>query len=280
MSGASAPVATVSFVGDERSRLALVTADTRLNDVEAFLAPHDSWLGPLSPGAKHLTVREFLEGSYQGLHAISLGRLEPLCVSLEATTASGAAFASPPGPRSAAGPDLLHLVLGRHGRLASVQRAMLRTRMLPHDRKLLSFTFSSFDTLRDALFHALADGVLVSRVRLQSVEGRVMAEFLCEAAGALLDLDVTSLLRRARAAGATAGVMPTRLATSPFETEASWPAIGAALAGGAVLSLHRLAMDSAVVVGPVEGRPLGGPDAVAHTAPSLFDALGTPESRA
>ncbi|HLL54802.1 MAG TPA: FAD-binding protein, partial [Myxococcaceae bacterium] len=90
---------------DEKSAVVRAGAGVKLSALEQAVSTAGYTLGPLSPGARARELGDFLEGPYAGRRAIPGGRLEPLCLALEAVTAEGLRYASRPTPRSAAGPD-------------------------------------------------------------------------------------------------------------------------------------------------------------------------------
>ncbi|MBX7102107.1 MAG: hypothetical protein K1X89_30610, partial [Myxococcaceae bacterium] len=142
-----------------KSATVMLGAGVRLQTAEAALREHALTLGPLPPGALGLTLARFLEGPYAGLRAVSGGRLEPICQSMSGVLGDGRVFSTPDSPRSAAGPELMSLVLGGEGRLALVTSATVRCFPWHDARRSAAFTFERPGNAVDALRAVLSDGV-------------------------------------------------------------------------------------------------------------------------
>jgi FAD/FMN-containing dehydrogenase len=234
----------------DASMTVTVGAGHLLGDLEASLAPAGLSLGPVSPGALALSVAAFLEGRHAGLRAVPLGRLEPLCAGLEAVLPGGQRLVTSDAPRSAAGPELAALVLGGEGRLGLVVGATLKCVPRPAAEATVSLVCSDPAAAVDAVRALLAAGASPARVRLG---GRpLVAELLFRGPGAAVSRDVA----QARLLGLPEVQPPPPLPAPPGEREAGWEQVEQALASGASLLLHRLALASAVVAGPVEGLAL------------------------
>ncbi len=245
-----------------------------LRELERQLQPHALSLGPLSPGALALTLGEFLEGPYAGLHAIPVGRLEPLCVSLNAVLHDGKRLETHFSPRSAAGPDLAALILGAHGRIGLVLSARLRCVPMPESHQQARFSFPSSESALDALKAALADGCVPARVRTKKVGDRTVLEL--ELRGTLdgVARDLHSLQHRAPLLGGrlTGAVLPPP--DAPSEHECSWHAVARALDLGHGLDLYRTSLHGAVVAGDAGGLKLDAPARWAHGQGLAAPVLG------
>jgi FAD/FMN-containing dehydrogenase len=242
---------------EPRSCTALCGAGIVLSQLERALAGHAMTLGPLSPGALKLTLAEYLEGPHAGLRAVSAGRLEPICLSLEAVLADGRVLRTHDSPRSAAGPELMSIVLGAGGRLALAVTARVRCFPAIETRRTWRMSYPSVDAAISALKAALADGCALAAVRAQLVGSRPVLEL--ELAGGLdaVDRDSASVQRHApELGGRTSGEGPAAV-TSDVEGEASWSDIAKALDTAAPLELYRLSLGSAIVRGvPAAVRPV------------------------
>jgi FAD/FMN-containing dehydrogenase len=240
---------------DDASLTIDVGAGVTLQALDHHLAAHGVCAGPMSPGAGLLTVGEYLESSYAGLHAVEGGRLEPWCTRLEAVLADGRLLQTPRGPRSAAGPDLAALVLGGNGRLGLVTSATLRLRPLPQGAQQVAMSFPSARALVATLHLALSDGCLPWSARALAASRPVLTVEL-KGEHSAVARDVTTINHRGFARGGRAlSPSPAPPVQSP-EREASWPQIEAALEAGHSLELYRLSLGSAVVRGAVDGAPL------------------------
>lgn len=240
---------------DDASLTVDAGAGTTLQALDHQLAPHQVCCGPMSPGAMLLTVGEFLESGYAGLHAVEGGRLEPWCTRLDAVLADGRLLSTPRGPRAAVGPDLAALILGAGGRTGLAVAATLRLKPLPVATQEVSFSFPSSRALVATLQAALADGCLPWAARL--VPGaRPVATVDLRGDHPALARDLTTVNHRGFARGAwPLTPHPAPPAPGP-EREAGWEAIAAALDAGKPLELYRLSLGSCVVRGELDGPPL------------------------
>lgn len=260
---------------DARSLTVDVGAGVALEALELRLQADGLGLGPLTPACRALSVGEFLEGPWAGLHAIEGGRLEPLCTRVELVLPDGRLFQTQPGPRAAVGPDLLALVLGASGRLGLVTSATLRLRPLATARSAVGFTFPSPASLVGAVLSALSDGCLPVQLRVRGgARPRLVAELASDPATVARDAD--DLGRRALAAGARAVTPPPGPALDPLERECSWAQVQAALTHEVDLELYRPSLASVVARGPVEGLALTAaqPWSAGQGLPGALDARG------
>ncbi len=218
---------------DPRSCTAHAGAGIVLSALERALQPHALTLGPLSPAVQKLTLGEFLEGPYGGLRAIAGGRLEPLCVSLEAVLAEGHVMRTHFSPRSAAGPDLNALVLGGEGRLAVVVSARVRCFPVAEVRRTVRWSYPSVDAALSGMKAALSEGCQVGQVRAQKIGERSVLEWDLWGTVDGVERDAASIERLApalggRASGETPSAPPVEL-----EREVTWAAVARVLETGA-----------------------------------------------
>jgi len=181
---------------EPKSALAEVETGLTLQALEAAVREKQLTLGPLSPFAMRLTLAEFLEGPLAGLRAISPGRLEPLCLSLHGLTALGQPISTADAPRSAAGPDLMALFLGAHGRLALTTRAVVRCLPTTPKAAVLVFSFSNAATLVSALLASLTDGVCPAYARAEKRAERWVLEVEPHGSAELVARDRATLEKR------------------------------------------------------------------------------------
>jgi len=235
---------------EPRSCTAVAGAGMRLTELEAALNLHALTLGHLSPGALKLTLGEYLEGPYAGLRAIAGGRLEPMCLSLEAVLADGHVLRTHDSPRSAAGPELMALVLGGGGRLAVAVSARVRCYPIFDTRKTVRLSYPSVEAAIDAVKGALADGCVFSAVRAQQVGARPVLELELGGPVDAVERDAATLARHAPALGGrAAGEAPESVPDGAAEAEASWSDVARALLGAAPVELYRVSLSTALMRG-------------------------------
>jgi FAD/FMN-containing dehydrogenase len=254
---------------EPRSCTALAGAGIVLSELERAVGAHSMTLGPLTPAALKLTLGEYLEGTYGGLRSVSAGRLEPLCLSLEAVLPDGRVLRTHDSPRSAAGPELMALILGTHGRLGLTVSARVRCFPAIETRRTVRMSYPSVDAAVSALKAALADGCMLGAVRAQRIGSRPVLEL--ELSGGLdaVDRDTASVQRNAPAMGGRAAGEAPAAVTSDVEGEASWKEIARALEGAAPLELYRLSLASAIV----RGVPVAAPPAQWQGSHNLLKAF-------
>jgi FAD/FMN-containing dehydrogenase len=235
---------------EPRACTAQAGAGIAVAELERALGSHALTLGPLSPGMLKLTLGELLEGQYAGLRAAPYGRLEPLCVSLEAVLPDGRVVRTHDSPRSATGPELMSLVLGARGTLAVVISARVRCLPRAQARRTVRFSYPSVEAAIDALKAALADGCALGAVRAQQLASRRVLEL--ELAGAVdaVERDAASLERQAPGLGGRpSGEAPPTVAADAVEAEGTWGDVARALESDAAVELHRLSLQSVVLRG-------------------------------
>jgi hypothetical protein len=252
----------------------------RLGALDLALAEHGLSVGPMSPRARLLTLSEFLEGPDAGLRAIPGGRLEPLCLAVTAVLPDGRIYHSHPSPRSAAGPDLVALLLGGEGRLALITEAVVRCFPVPATRRAQVFSFPSADAFVAATLAALSDGVWFEAVRIETRAERAQVEFNCLGNSDAVDRDFNTLSRRAfdvggRASGKLSGEFPVGPSAGPEwdEREANWDSIREAVRAQRPLELHRLSLGTAIVRGEADGLSLERSGAWPEPAAALAKAI-------
>lgn len=237
-----------------------VGAGVELSVLEHGLTMYGLTLGPLSPRALELTLSEFLEGPDAGLRAIPGGRLEPLCLAVTAVLPDGRVHRSHPSPRSAAGPDLVALLLGGAGRMAVITDAIVRCFPLPTCRRSQVFSFPSAEAFVAAIHASLADGVWFQTLRVETRADRAQVEVQLLGTADGVERDFATLGRRAfdvggRASGRLSGEFP--IAATPeapwAEREATWDSVREAVTAQRPLALYRLSLASVIVRGDAVG---------------------------
>lgn len=228
---------------DTQSGLVQVGADASLAQVEALAQTHRLTLGSLAPGGLDMTVAAYLEGAPRGLKAIRGGRLEPISFDLELATSEGVRAQTPKSPRSAAGPDLMALVLGGQGVRARVVSATLRLEEARDTRRTLALEFPDADSAQAWLFDALSAGAQLSLVRRQVFPDSVALEVECVGNSASVERESKWLTHHALGQGGRAGVRTLQAVSGPW-AQTSWDGLERAFAQGASVELARLALSS------------------------------------
>jgi FAD/FMN-containing dehydrogenase len=255
---------------DPVSCLCEVGAHLPLAALEARLQSSGLTLGPLSPRASELRVGEWLEGAHASLRVAPGGRLEPAALCVEAALADGRAYRSHRSPRSAAGPDLDFLLLGGHGALGRITRAVLRAFPRPTTGEVRAFRVPDTAAAVRLLQRSMAlEAVPVDAALWRQGDALLLwVEF--EGLAFRVHRDAARLGELGKAAGLAESrdVEPPDL-RRPLEAEAGWDALAATLdrAGGAVVELHRISRESVICACD---RPLAGDGAVP------LDATPTP----
>lgn len=249
--------------------------------LDAILATHQLMLGPLSPRAKGLTLAEFLEGPDAGLRAIpGGGRLEPICLAITAVLPDGRVYRSHPSPRSAAGPDLVALMLGGQRRFGVICEAIVRCFPFASSRRSQVFSFPSADAVVSALMACLADGVWFEAVRIETRSDRAQVELNCLGNHEAVERDFNTIARRAfdvggRPTGRLSGEFPVADGTGTVwdEHEATWDSVREAIAAFRPLALHRPSLASVIARGEVVGMPLTRTGPFGATSAAMAVAL-------
>lgn len=230
-------------------------AGVSLLALDDLLRTRSLTLGALPPSAWKLRLAEFLEGPLAGLRAIPGGRLEPLVARLEALLPDGKKVSTPPGPRSATGPDLTALFLGGQGRLGLVTRAQVRAFRAATHRASAVWRFSTVAGFVGAVRRALSDGASPGHLACALEGGHVLAELHWGGSEQGVERERGLLTRVFTAAGARALAALAPMQAHGDERELGWDQVSELLASGAPLELHRLSLASVVAVGGASARP-------------------------
>lgn len=250
-------------------------AGVTLHALEQHLAAKGACLGAMSPGALGLTVGEYIESGYAGLHAVEGGRLEPLYTRLEVVLPDGGLLVTSRAPRAASGPDLAAMVAGAGGKLGLVVGATLRLRPLPSVRQELASSFPSARALVATLQAVLADGCLPYAVRLVA-GARPTSSVELRGDLALVSRGAATLAHRGFARGARPLAPPVVPALGGQEREVTWAQLEQALEAGKSLEIYRLSLGSCVARGELPGLPLEQPApwTQGHALAPALDARG------
>ncbi|MFJ9556873.1 FAD-binding oxidoreductase [Nocardiopsis sp. NPDC101807] len=135
---------------DALSSTAVLGAGVRGPHAEAMLAEHGLTLGHLPQSHEYATIGGYAATRSSGQASSGYGRFEDMVVSLRVATPRGTLEAGGP-PASAAGPDLLRLVLGSEGTLGVITEVGVRVRRLPERVLDEAWSFPDFASGADAL---------------------------------------------------------------------------------------------------------------------------------
>lgn len=250
--------AALSGIGAVEAQSGVIEADAgvTLAAIDRAAEPHGFTVGALSPRAYALDLAAFLEGPYAGLRPVLGGRLEPLCLALEAILPDGLPFASRPAPRSAAGPDLDALLLGGEGRFGWVSRASVRLLPRPTLTRRVVYGFPDGGTLATAARRLLSAGCHVRCGWAQRRGGRVLLELELAGSADAIERDLSTCSNEVAEAGGRASGQVLDDAPTGEERELSWGDVVRELETGGRLALFRLSSDAVVAIGATRGRRL------------------------
>ncbi|HEX3813901.1 MAG TPA: FAD-binding oxidoreductase [Mycobacteriales bacterium] len=167
---------------DPESRTASLQAGLRTPRAEALLAEHGLTLGHTPQSAEFATIGGYAATRSSGQSSTGFGRFDDMVVGLRAVTPAGSLELGR-APRSAAGPDLRHLLLGSEGTLGVITEATLRVRRIPETRRYEAFSFRTFPDGLAAVRTLVQDGIAPDVVRLSDVD-ETRANLVLAGAGA------------------------------------------------------------------------------------------------
>jgi alkyldihydroxyacetonephosphate synthase len=129
---------------DEENLEATLGAGVCGPDLEAQLNKHGYTLGHFPQSWEYSTLGGWVVTRSVGQQSYHYGRIEPLFVTGHMETPSGP-INLPHVPRSAAGPDLRHILLGSEARLGILTKATMRIHRLPEEEHFYSAFFPNFE---------------------------------------------------------------------------------------------------------------------------------------
>jgi alkyldihydroxyacetonephosphate synthase len=154
---------------DPVSRLAVCQAGLRGPDVERLLAQHGFTLGHLPQSFERATIGGFAATRSAGQASAGYGRFEDMVVAVRVATPRGE-WRLGVAPASAAGPDLLALVLGSEGAFGVITEVTVRVRPVPTHTRYEAYVLDGW-TRAAATVRALAQHrALATVTRLSDVE--------------------------------------------------------------------------------------------------------------
>ncbi len=133
--------------------------------LEAQLEKHGFILGHFPQSWEYSSLGGWIVTRSVGQQSYHYGRIEPLFASGHLETPSGP-MDLPHIPKSAAGPDLRHLVLGSEARMGIVTQATMRIRRLPEEEHFYAAFFPDFETGATAVRKIAQSELALSMVRL------------------------------------------------------------------------------------------------------------------
>lgn len=133
--------------------------------LEAQLKRHGFVLGHFPQSWEYSSLGGWIATRSVGQQSYHYGRIEPLFVKGHLETPAGP-MDLPHFPKSAAGPDLRHLVLGSEARLGIITQATMRIRRLPEEEHFYAAFFPNFEIGLEAVRKIAQSELAVSMVRL------------------------------------------------------------------------------------------------------------------
>lgn len=133
--------------------------------LEDLLKKQGFTLGHFPQSWEYSTLGGWIVTRSVGQQSYHYGRIEPLFVTGHMETPSGP-LDLPHVPRSAAGPDLRHIILGSEARLGILTQATMRIRPLPEEEHFYSAFFPNFEIGNEAVRQIAQAELSLSMVRL------------------------------------------------------------------------------------------------------------------
>ncbi|WP_286302058.1 FAD-binding oxidoreductase [Microbacterium suwonense] len=150
---------------DEISGEAVLQAGTRAPEAERLLAEHGFELGHYPQSFRFATIGGFAAARSSGQNSAGYGRFDAMVTGLRAATPTGDLDLGR-APGSAAGPDLLRLLLGSEGAFGVITEVRVRVHRTPAQRIVESWSFPDFQTGVDALREVVQRGGAPTVIRL------------------------------------------------------------------------------------------------------------------
>ncbi|MFN7134411.1 MAG: hypothetical protein ACK4N5_20190, partial [Myxococcales bacterium] len=163
---------------NQRACTVKVGAAAQVDEVETFLKGWSLTLGWLSPGARTLSVGQWLQSRYAGLRVVPGNRLETAALTVSVALEGGGGWEGTRAPRSAAGPELSAAFVGAGRGAGMVVEAVLRA--LPR--------YELTERVHGELANAQA---VVSLLRKALQRDVPVVEARCEKRGGALDVTLS-----------------------------------------------------------------------------------------
>lgn len=162
---------------DEISGEAVLLAGTRAPEAERLLAAHGFELGHYPQSFRYASIGGFAATRSSGQNSAGYGRFETMVTGIRMVTPTGDLDLGR-APGSAAGPDLMRLMLGSEGVFGVITAVRVRVHRVPVDRIVESWTFPDFETGAAALREVVqrAGGATVIRLSDEAETGVSLAQ--------------------------------------------------------------------------------------------------------
>jgi alkyldihydroxyacetonephosphate synthase len=159
------------------SNTARVQAGIRGPDLEAQLNRRGFTLGHFPQSFEFSTLGGWIATRSAGQSSTKYGKIEQMVVSLRMVTPRG--VVEPPAvPAEAAGPSLLHCLIGSEGIFGIITEAVIRLHPVPPHRAFASYLFPDFLSGVGAVRAMMQAGIRPAVVRLSDPEETAMAAVL------------------------------------------------------------------------------------------------------
>jgi alkyldihydroxyacetonephosphate synthase len=155
---------------DETSLTVHAQAGIPVRVLEEALARRGLTLGYFPVEALGYPLGALLARRHPELAAAHAGPLLGSCIALSAVLANGGLAHTRVAPRHAAGPDLMHLLLGGEGLLGIITAAVLRVQRAPEERRFVAFRYHTVEDAFAAAIEALRHGTRLAALRLYDAE--------------------------------------------------------------------------------------------------------------
>jgi len=150
---------------DPVSRLATLGAGVRTPRAEELLGEHGLTLGHFPQSYEGASIGGYAATRSSGQSSAGYGRFDDMVEGLVVATPTGTLELGT-APKSAAGPDLRHLIMGSEGAFGIITSVTLRVHPVPDVRIFEGFRFGSFVEGEAALRALMQDGPLPTVLRL------------------------------------------------------------------------------------------------------------------
>lgn len=129
---------------DRKSLVVRAGVGATLSEIEKHLGREDATLGIPGAAGSELTLLELLAHREPLLESPRYGRIDEALIAIEAVLPDGSLYTSRDAPRSAAGPDLKHLVVGSACRFGVPVSVTLRVHHKPEESATLGARFNDW----------------------------------------------------------------------------------------------------------------------------------------
>ena len=196
---------------DEASGLVTVQPGVIGQNLEDWLAARGWTLGHFPSSITISSVGGFAAARSAGQLSTKYGKFEHMVAGLTAVLADGTVVERRPQPASAAGPDLMGVLLGSEGTLGLITQVVLRVHPAPEAIRLRGFRLPSFGVGLNAVRAVLRLGLRPAVVRLYDeadtglfhpeVGDGCLLITMCEGWAPLVELEEAALLDAVTAVG-------------------------------------------------------------------------------